>query len=203
MEAEGKTYDEYLEARDTWVEKNILEVAKAEAAAIVRTAQDAQRDASNTELRNRVNARILADHQTRLEEERKVTPNFDELVSAHDDIPLPQWMQNSIRRSTLGPKVMLYLNAHTDEWESIAQMHPIAGIEELGIIQGMLKREIAAQSGPASLSPSRTSARPPTRPVAGSPVAASTPAAASTNDFNADWVREENERERQTRMRRV
>lgn len=201
MEAEGHTYDEFLDARDEWSRTEILAAAERKAAETLAKEQTAAREASDAEQRSRAEATAIAKFGERLEAERKSTPNFDDLIDPA--LPVQPWMRRAILVSDIGPKVMLYLNVNPEECRRIANLDPATALYEMGRIEGQLNSELAAQSGAAKPAAQTTNAKAPTRPVGSSARTDATPRAAASDEFDADWVRKENERERLARARRV
>jgi hypothetical protein len=136
--------------------------------------------------------------QTRLLEARERIPNFDERIKYEALRPFSDQLAERIMASPVGPELVLYFSEHPSDAQRISTLHPIIAIEEMGILQGVIKaRQDAAHSGSATAAVT-SQAKPPIKPVGSSPVAADP--LEITDDLPVEeHIRRMNLRERQGR----
>jgi len=119
-----ETYEEFSEALTEW---------KLEQRERQKLEAERQREAE----RRRQEA--LAAWQNRQEEARRAHPDYDEVLSDADDVPLPGAMQAAILESERGPEIAYFLAKNRSEAKRIAGLaSPIAIAREIGRIEASL-----------------------------------------------------------------
>ena len=160
-----ESYDEYTEALTDWkIEQREKQAAEARQAA---------------EYEKSVNDRVKT-FQERIGQHLQSNPDFWEKVSPdvvqlrplstltdaerQQASPLNALAEHFIR-SEHGPALMMYFTEHPDEIQRVATLHPSTFWVELGRIEGRLNAASTATAPQSTAS----KARPPVRPVTGSP----------------------------------
>ena len=105
----------------------------------------------------------------KLDTARKNIPDFDKRIDP--DIPVDTRVMPFIQRHDMAGEIMVYLSEHKDEARALLSLHPIDQIGRIGEIGGVLKsRTAAASNGPAPKAIEISKAKPPTKPLGGSPI---------------------------------
>lgn len=170
MEAAGKTYEDFLEARDDWAFEEQRLIAKDESTKTVQDRETAARDASTRDARTRAEADIDAQFQTRLAnaKQKHADVDFDAVLAfplpISSDMPGYRAMSDRIRISEFGPELLLYFTESPDDAKRLCeQPWPIA-LAELGMIEGGIKARVTANSGSVAV-PAPSKAHAPIKPV--------------------------------------
>lgn len=199
MEAAGKTYEQFLDARDEWNTEEHRLIAREESAKTVQEREKAAREASTRETRERAEADIDAKYQQRLANARLAHPDVD--FDAVLDTPLPispdmpgfKPMGDRIRISDVGPELLLFLTEHPDEARRIAESPWPIALSELGIIEGGIKARTTANSGSVA-QPAPSKAHAPIKPVRVAAPVASDASKRSVDEleFGPEYIRQSN-----------
>lgn len=180
MEAAGKTYEEFLDAREDWLIEEQRLVAKAESTKTFEEHDKTAREASTRDQRQRAEQDIDAKFQDRLVKARETHADVD--FDAVLDFPLPissdmpsfKAMGDRIRISDVGPELLLHLTEHPTEATRIAQLPWPIALAELGKIEGKIEVRATANSGSVAV-PAPSKAHAPIKPVrVAAPVASDT-----------------------------
>jgi hypothetical protein len=162
----GKDYEDFLGARARW------EVRQELAAERERIAQDAAtRD-------------VMALHRTfaeRTTQFRTTHADYDAAIGAVRD-PISPLVQHAIMDSPHGPALLYYLATHEEDRQHVTASNPDArALRYLGKLESRFE---AALPGPAK-PPVSTTAKPPIKPVGGSPVSGDAPPDPDSEDLDA------------------
>jgi hypothetical protein len=95
--------------------------------------------------------------------------------------------------------LMLYFTEHPDDFQRLSTLHPIQVIREMGRLEARL--DAARPAGTAPTAPLLSQAKPPVRPVTGSPSAAVDDLDPDSADFDA-WKRQQDAKDRGARRGR-
>lgn len=141
-------WDQYQEARDSYVLKKVL---SEERAAI--QAEMAQKEAYKAQ-RDRFEA-----FQSQVESFSKVAPDFQEVMSSASDIPISNEVRDLIYDSDKGAHIAYYLAKNPEIALDLNDMQPLQAAREVGRIEALLKQPKAKK---------QTQAPVPAEPVKGS-----------------------------------
>lgn len=222
MEEQGKTYDEFVDARDEWV--------RAQVRADFEKGQAEQRQRAHQERSAGEQARAAAAHEKRINDAVLKHADFLEVIDKNlKDIPDSPFlvevvqgheqgaellyhlaqnpdearvlttlqpskpMRDALRYSDMPVEVLSYFAQHPQEFDRLNRLHPAPALVALGEIHAQLK---GAKNGSPVAAVSN--AKPPTRPVVGGRTNTSTKHA-SDMEFSPEWIRAENAREAEKR----
>lgn len=178
-------YDDFVEAKAVWaVEQRLREQQQRE--------YQAQQQRQQHELQSSVAARIDAF--------RAEHPDYDEVVNS---IGLPDTAAAGailahLQHSDFGPALAYELGKNPAEMTRLASLAPGFAVAALGRLEAQIEsRTAAAHSGPVQ-TPAITKAKPPIKPVGGSPSVddGPPPESASLDEHAAYWDRKEARRQR-------
>jgi hypothetical protein len=151
------TYDAYVKAQAKWEVRQELQAEQLRQRAF---AEERAAESVMTEAQKRIDA-FRTDH-----------PDYDDVVNAVflPATPAAEVIVAHLRHADVGPALAYELGQRPEELARIASLPPAFAIAALGKLEGQIEsRAAAAQSGPA-LTPNVTKAKPPIKPVGGSPV---------------------------------
>lgn len=162
-------FDEYIAARDSYLERKFEEKLSS-------------RDRKEQETRQQREAeKVSEDWAKRLTDIRKEVPDYDELIEAAD-IQVSQAMAQAITESDIGPRVALYLANHPDEAETMFGLSTSATLRAVGRIEAKIEAEGAKKQ--------ISSAPKPIKPVTGNGSAANN--GPQDNQSVEDWMKARN-----------
>jgi hypothetical protein len=161
-EDDFETYAAFQESLVQWTVNQRLEASEAE-----------QRERIARDQAHRAQQELVAAHHARIDGFREEHPDFDAIVNAGKDLPLTRPMQDAVLNSGAGPALMYYLCQNPEECDQLAQMHPMAAINEMGKLEARL--ETAQSTGPVSTTKPLTRAPRPIKPVGGGVTMSSVP----------------------------
>ena len=178
QEEDFETYKEYVKAQARWETRQELEErSKAARANWERQQIQQAQNERETSYRKQVEA----------EGEGFLDKISKDVLNIAPDTPVG----HSITTSQVATKLMSYFTEHPDELQALSSLHPALVLREIGRIEGKLEGVASAGTAPRAVSVSR--AKPPVRPVAGTPsVGDELPEDASFEDY----FRHENAKER-------
>lgn len=216
FEADGKSYDDYLNARDEYVAADALAKFEAKQAERDKDTGEKQR----AEQRAKAQQQVQEQHQARMEKARESYPDFDAVVSI--DVEVPKFVEALMFRSEQGPDLMYavgkesgiaealadfqpsrpafealldsenlvdvleHLASHPAEQARIARMTPVAQVKAIG----RLEVELAgADDGSPPAPKPQSKAKPPIQPVVPGPRAAAKDDSDTYTDANADFAK--------------
>lgn len=155
VRANFATDQEYLEARDAHlIKKTRAEDRKAAAE------QAAKAEAE----------RAVRSYGERLAAVKAEVKDFDAVIEAAKDLPIPTHIQEAMLESEVGPRIAYYFAQHRDEHARITGLRPAAALRELGKIESMLESAAAPKETPKAAPAPKvevSAAPPPISPVRG------------------------------------
>jgi hypothetical protein len=165
---EFNSYNDYLKARDAWLEDSLLAKAERKLQERMRVAAEQQSRAS----RSKSYSEAVAKAAERYED-------FEE-VAHNPSLPITQAMAEVIQDAgEKGPDLAYWLGSHPDDAARISRLSPIAAARELGRIEATL----------TTPQPKKTTQAPePPKTVAGKDTAAKDPDKLSMDE----WVKKRN-----------
>lgn len=114
----------YFEALADWKANQAVNAYKSEAEQR-RQQEEAQRQAT----------RVQQDYQKRVDDYRAKRPDYDEVVTNNQDLPISDIMAQAIMESEAGPDIAYHLGQNPHEAFRISQMSPVAAAKEIGRLE--------------------------------------------------------------------
>lgn len=150
------------------------------------------RELVEAEKRQAEQAQILNAYHEREEAAREKFDDFEQ-VAYNPNVPITDWMAQSIQASEIGPEVAYYLGSNVKEAQRISQLSPLLQAKEIGKIEAKLVSNPPVKK--------TTSAPPPVSPVtaraSGAPSYDTTDPRSVKTMTTSEWI--EAERQRQIR----
>lgn len=212
FEAQGKSHDEYLDARDAYNRQEWAKEVKTETVKETddRIKQDAEARAQherNRQHQERVQAARTkySDFDAKIAEGLKDIPGsafFDALVKSHEQGPEivyamaqdpdtallvsqmapPRHVFDLVRASDAPAQLLEYFADEPEAYEEVCRLHPIKAAKRVALIEASLE-PVEARVLDGSRAPRRVSqSAPPIRPIGGTRTAASSSTRASANN---------------------
>ena len=178
QEEDFETYKDYVKAQARWEARQEFE----------ERSKASRANWEQEQIQKAQNERVTAyKKQVEAEGDGFLDKISQDVLNIAPDSPLG----HSITTSQVATKLMSYFTEHPDELRALSGLHPALVIREIGKIEGKLEGVVVTANAPRVVSVSR--AKPPVRPVAGTPsVGDELPEDASFEDY----FRHENAKER-------
>ena len=143
------TFEEFTRATAKWA-------AKAERQALeqdTRKLDEERRRAYQQSQDREYQTSVETSHFQRLDAARLDIPDFDAVVDAAIDLPVPPPMKSVIMNEEQGPRLMYYLCQHPEECERIARLAPTPQLVALGRLITKIENEVATTAAPVEDTP--------------------------------------------------
>lgn len=149
-----QTLEEYLDARDAWVERRAQKVAEEKYEARVRAEKEAQESEKRQQTWQEQAKAVAAKHE-----------DFEEVIS-DPTLPITKAMAAVIQKSPVGAELAYYLGTHREEAAEIAKLTDAVDVAlALGEIKARLAQEKPKPEVEEEPAPVQTKAPPPPTPV--------------------------------------
>lgn len=224
FEEDGKSYDEFLDARDAFNAAHVISAAKAE----LQQVRDAERQQFEERQQATRHFEQKAAHEKRIAAAVEKYPDFYDVVEKNlADIPDSPFLTDMVQLREGGEEVLYHMATHPDEARVLVTLEPTKPMRDalmrmpgdptavlsyfaqhpqefdrinrehpaIALVAlGEISGRLRGAKNGSPQSESVSHAKPPTRPVAG----ARTAPVKSPDDmeFSAEWVRAENARDR-------
>ena len=178
QEEDFETYKEYVKAQSRWEARQEFEER-------TRAQQESYR---KEQIARAADERVTAfQAQVQAEGEGFLDTVSQDVLNITPDTPLG----HSITSSPMATKLMKHFTEHPDQFRALSSLHPALVFREIGKIEGKLEGVAVTASAPPRVSVSR--AKPPVRPVAGTPNSGDEDSDSMSFE---DFVKHENAKER-------
>lgn len=224
FEEDGKSYDEFLDARDAYNAAHVISAAKAE----LQQARDAERQQFEQRQQATRHFEQKTAHDKRIAAAVEKYPDFYEVIEKNlADIPDSPFLTDMVQLRDSGEEVLYHMATHPDEARILVTLEPSKPMRDalmrlpgdptlvlsyfaqhpqefdrinqqhpaLALVAlGEISGRLKGAKNGSPQTESVSHAKPPTRPVAG----ARTAPVKSPDDmeFSAEWIRLENARDR-------
>jgi hypothetical protein len=135
--ADFDSVEEYVEAREDFLRKELLETV---------TQQAAQATRQNT---------VQASYQQKVSEAQKALPDWDEVMELAADEPTSPETVQFCMDSDIGPRIAYHLAKNPEEHERINKLSPMRRVAELGKLEDRLTAPKAAPQVKVTKAPSK------------------------------------------------
>lgn len=125
MEAQGKSYEEFLEAVDAWRDKDNARVVKAQVDATLEAARQKDKD-ERTRTETETSTRQAAEaYQARIVAARVKHPDFDAVITENlADLPSSPMVNALVTQTDEGAEILYHFATHPDVAEIVAEFEP-------------------------------------------------------------------------------
>lgn len=166
-----ENYEDYLEAKASYVGRTAAHEARIEAEHKARTTKEQDdRKKSFDDFRSKVQEKY---------------PDLEERLEEISEIVMPHGMGQAIAESSSGPDILDYFAKNPKDCERIAALSPSSAIREIGRLETKLESKPEPKKTIASKAPA------PIKPGGGASPSDETP---QDSDTTAEWIRKEEAR---------